>query len=230
MVTLMLAAVVGLNAAPNVKETAKASEALVAEGKKHFVQREYAKAIEKFEAAYDLDGKTIHLYNIGKCHDRLNQVGMALRHYREYLRLEPKAQQDDVVKQDIATAVRHLGDEGKQQLVIFAEPAEAEIRVDGEARARIRARGSRAPAYVELKDGPHHLVVSANGYQTEERRLETPLPATNLEQTFKLIAAQVSDAPKAPIVAGAIAPGATTGPGAETAKSPAPPRRIGVGT
>jgi hypothetical protein len=232
MFTLMLAAALGLNAAPNAREAAKAAEALVAEGKRHFVQREYPKAIEKFAAAYESDGKTIHLYNIGKCHDRLSDEGMALRYYREYLRLEPRAQQDGVVKEDIADAVRRLGEDGKQQLVVFTEPADAEVLVDGERPTRstdpMRTQAaSRGPAYVELKGGSHLVVVSAPGYRTEERRLEIPLPAGSFEQTFKLLVSRAAaDAP----VAATLAPAGLAGPPPEAAKGPSGPRRIGVGT
>jgi tetratricopeptide (TPR) repeat protein len=234
MFALILAISVTVDPAGDAEMSAKSkadADGLVAAAKKHFVQRQYAKAIEEFKAAFALDGKTADLYNIGKCHERLKETGTALRYYREYLRIEPTAEKDGLLKGDIANAIRRLKEEGKQQLVIVTEPAGADISVDGAKQPQPQRPAQKAsPAYVELKAGEHVFVVSAEGYQPEERPLKVPLPAGSTEQTFTLVAVP-SDAPKAPANA-TLTPvePAKPKPDIIVKESPKKPLRIGVAT
>lgn len=173
---------------------ANAGEAeLVSAAKKHFKQRQYAEAIAEFQAAYEAEKNSVRLYNIGKCYERLRETGKALRYFREYLRIEPTAARDDVLASEIANAERQLKEQGKQQIVIYAEPIGAQVFVD-------KVRQESSPAYVELRGAEHLIVVKAEGYKTEERRLKTPLPGGSAEVRFILHPAStpaVADAPKA---------------------------------
>lgn len=174
------------------KAKAKAKDVFT-EAKRLFAQRRYAEAILKFENAYAIWAHPVSLYNIGKCLERLGEPAMALRRFREYLRLEPQAAGDPSVKGDIANCERRLREKGVQQLVVFAEPATARIAVDGKPL-------SPAPAYVELKGGRHTLTVSADGYENEEQEFSMSTQhvrelTVNLRPAPK---AAKADAPTAP--------------------------------
>jgi hypothetical protein len=158
---LMLLVAVSLAAdAPSVPTVAELrADELSATAKTLFSVRRYTEAIDKFRESNALRPNTANIYNIGKCHERLGEAGMALRSYREYLRVEPEAEKDAAVQTDIANAEAHLRAEGKQQLVVFTEPATAQVAVDGQPL-------TGSPAYVELEAGAHQLAVSAEGYAT----------------------------------------------------------------
>jgi len=143
-----------------VSELAASAEELSAEGKRLFAQRRYHDAIARFQASNEVRPSTASLYNIGKCYERLGDAGLALRHYREYLRLEPTAAHDAAVEQAIAQAESRLREEGRQQLAVHVEPATARVVIDG-------ALVKGAPAYAELKAGEHQLEISSEGYVTQ---------------------------------------------------------------
>jgi len=194
MLALLLAVAVvarPVDAPPPAKADALGEAELVAAAKKHFAQRQYTEAIAKFQAAYAVGHKTVRLYNIGKCYERLQATGKALRYFREYLRLEPLAKHDEVLKGEIASATRQLSAQGTQQLVIMVNPPTAEVVVDG-------LRQDSVPAYVELAPGAHRLVARAQGYQPEERSLTAPLPTGDTEVRFELHPSSApADAPRA---------------------------------
>jgi hypothetical protein len=130
--------------------------------KKLFSQRRYAEAIVKFQEAYAFVAHPVILYNIGKCHERMNETALALRNYREYVRLDSKVAGDPVVRTEISNAERRLREKGLQQLVIYVEPSSARITVDGHPLPQ-------SPAYVELNAGTHIVTASAPGFEPEAR-------------------------------------------------------------
>jgi tetratricopeptide (TPR) repeat protein len=155
-------------------EAGAQADELSAAGKEQFAQRRYSDAIATFRKAEALRPKAANIYNIGKCYERLAEFGLALRHYREYLRIEADADKDASVQTDITNAEARLREEGRQQLVVFTEPSSARVSVDGQP-----VYG--APAYVELPAGPHRLTVTADGYATANLRLE--LSADRIAET-----------------------------------------------
>ncbi len=154
---LALLLVIALGADPSSPD-AKAKEHASA-ARKLFSQKRYTEAAERFTAAYRVGGNATNIYNVGKCYERLGDVPMALRSYREYRRLNPKADEDPVLRGDIANGERRLREKGVQQLAVYAEPSSASITIDGEPLGT-------SPVYVELKAGEHVLSVSADGYET----------------------------------------------------------------
>lgn len=181
MLTLVLVVSLAAGPAADTKVDAKVdamTRDLIAAAKKLFTQKRYTDAMEKFRSAYQAGGDTASLYNIGKCHERLGNTAMALRSYREYRRVESKAEKDAVLEGDIANGERRLREKGVQQLVVYADPPTAQIRIDGHAL-------EPSPAYVELRAGEHVLVVSANGYETTQYSFVMNV-ATIAERTVKL--------------------------------------------
>jgi hypothetical protein len=216
---LLAAAIAAQPGSPQPQSTAEEAQ-LVAAAKTHFKQRQYSLAIAKFQAAYELGKNTVRLHNIGKCYERLNETGKALRYFREYLRLEPTARQDDLLKGDIANAERRLKEQGLQQIAVFADPPGAEVRVD-------QVRQASMPVYLELTAGEHVFVVKAEGYETEERRLKVPLPGGSAEASFNLRPLKApADAPRAardvpPVPATSTAPKTVVARGATVERPPA---------
>jgi hypothetical protein len=140
----------------------KKAKELFQSGQKLYKQARYAEAIAKFEEAYLVRPHPVIYFNIGKCQEQLGETAKALRAYRDYLRLAPDAKDKETVSDAIANLERRLREKGMQQLMVFADPPNARIAVDG------KELGS-SPASVELVAGNHTLTVTADGYEKVER-------------------------------------------------------------
>jgi tetratricopeptide (TPR) repeat protein len=141
--------------------TQKARELFLA-AQKLYKEARYADAIAKFEEAYAVKPSPVLFFNIGKCHEQLGDVPKAMRAYRDYLRMAPDAKDKDTVSDAIANLERRLKEKGLQQLLVFADPPNAIIEVDGKVLGN-------SPASIELTAGNHKLVVKAEGFETTER-------------------------------------------------------------
>jgi hypothetical protein len=140
----------------------KKAKELFQSGQRLYKQARYAEAIAKFEEAYLVRPHPVIYFNIGKCQEQLGETAKALRAYRDYLRLAPDAKDKETVSDAIANLERRLRERGMQQLMVFADPPNAHIAVDG------KELGS-SPASVELIAGNHTLTVTAEGYEKVER-------------------------------------------------------------
>ena len=150
-------------AAPEAEsgDVAKAKE-LFQWGQKLYKQARYAEAIAKFEEAYSVRPHPVIYFNVGKCWEQLGETAKALRAYRDYLRLAPDAKDKETVSDAIANLERRLREKGMQQLMVFAEPANARISVDGKELGT-------SPVSVELIAGNHSLTVTAEGFEKVDR-------------------------------------------------------------
>lgn len=157
-----------------------------------YKQARYAEAISKFEEAYAVRPHPVIYFNIGRCHEQLGDTAKALRAYRDYLRLLPDAQDKENVTDAIANLERRLREKGVQQLMVFADPPQARIVVDGQDLGR-------SPATVELVAGNHTMMVTAEGYEKVERSFVMQTTrATEMTITLRPVASAplASDAPK----------------------------------
>ncbi|MBL8953438.1 MAG: PEGA domain-containing protein [Myxococcaceae bacterium] len=155
--------------APAAKKEEPASNDPAAKAKQIFgraqtlySQARYQEAIASFEEAYLLKPHPVIFFNIGKCWEQLGETAKALRAYRDYLRLLPDAADKDTVNDAIANLERRLKERGVQQLMVFADPPDAKIEVDGKGLGT-------SPASVELSAGNHKLAVTRDGYESVER-------------------------------------------------------------
>jgi hypothetical protein len=151
--------------------TARAKEAFT-EGQKLYKAGKYADAVARFEAAYAAKPHPSILFNIAKCWEQLDEVAKALRSFKDYLRADPDAKDKQSVVDSIANLERKLRAKGLQQIVIFAEPKDATITVNGKMLGT-------SPASTELPAGTHNLKVSANGYTPVERTFTMNLAKGN---------------------------------------------------
>ncbi len=159
--SLMLAAGPGEKAEPSPADIAKAKE-LFGAGQKFYKQGEYPDAIAKFEEANVIRPHPVIIFNIAKCYEQMGETAKSMRAYRDYLRLSPDAKDKESVSDSIANLGRRLKDKGVQQLMVFADPPNARIEVDGKHLGI-------SPASIELTAGAHKVVVRAQGFETNER-------------------------------------------------------------
>jgi PEGA domain len=142
-------------------ETARAKEAF-SSGQRLYKGGKFAEAMGRFEEAYRLKPHPSILFNIGKCWEQLGEVARALRSFKDYLHAEPDAKDKQQVSDAIANLERKLREKGLQQVLIYAEPPNARIEVNGKDLGV-------SPASVELPTGTHNLAVKADGYEALER-------------------------------------------------------------
>jgi tetratricopeptide (TPR) repeat protein len=71
-------------------------------GRQAFVEGRFENALVLFQRSYDLSGRSVLLFNIASCHDRLRQDEQALAAFRRYLEELPDAPNRDEVTGRIA--------------------------------------------------------------------------------------------------------------------------------
>ena len=149
-------------AAPQEDPSTVQARELFQWGQRLYKQARYAEAIAKFEEAYAVRPHPVIYFNIGRCYEQLGETAKALRAYRDYLRLAPDAKDRETVADAMVNLERRLREKGVQQLMVFADPPNARIEVDGKDLGT-------SPASVELVAGNHTLAVRAEGHDTVER-------------------------------------------------------------
>ncbi len=77
-----------------VTESRRKAEAEFLEGVASYKAKDYAKAIEHFEAALKLDRHPVLLFNLAVAADKKGDKAKAIEYYKEYLKTEPP---DDVI-------------------------------------------------------------------------------------------------------------------------------------
>jgi hypothetical protein len=155
-----------------------------------FKARRYAAAVVKFEEAYASRPSPVLFFNIGRCYEKLGETGKALRAYRQYLHDAPSASDARAVKTTIAKLERRLRKSGVQQLLVFADPTNAIIEVDGKVLGT-------SPASAELLHGTHELVAKAEGFEAQTQSF-TLTGEGSLELSVTLVKA--SPPPPPPVV------------------------------
>jgi hypothetical protein len=113
-------------------------------------------------------------YNLGQAYEKLGDIAAAVKAYKEYLRLVPKATDRPAV-QTIVTNLESRLAKGLQELSVNSDPKGANVSVDGKLRAT-------TPVTMELSYGPHELEVTHEGYDPAKRTVElTPQSAVTLD-------------------------------------------------
>jgi tetratricopeptide (TPR) repeat protein len=79
---------------------------LFQQGKEHYSQGQYEKAIASFEAAGKIRPSPILDYNIARCHENLGNTQKAIEHYERYLEKKPDADNSAHVRERVATLKR----------------------------------------------------------------------------------------------------------------------------
>lgn len=168
-----------LGADPSADPRLEEARAHVAEAKKAFAKRKFAVALQEFQAAQQLKPAPVLWFNIGKCHEKLNDIPKALRAYRTYLSEAPNAPDKKEVSKAIARMELKLRARGVQQLLVLAQPPGATASIPG--------KGSQpVPATFELRPGQYTVSVSLDGHQTTQRQVTiTPKGSVQLELVLR---------------------------------------------
>jgi hypothetical protein len=169
--TLLIATSAADNSVADAKTHFKAADRLYREAR-------YKEAISEFETAYRIRPHGVLFFNIGKCYEQLGDISNALRNYRRYLHDIPTAKDRALVSSAIANLEKRLASKGVQQLLVFAEPSGASVKVDDKPLGA-------SPVSIDLVAGPHRVVVSHEGYQEATRDVVVP-PDHSLEMEVVL--------------------------------------------
>jgi tetratricopeptide (TPR) repeat protein len=160
---LMLAVLLPANTpaapvAPNValaKAHFKRATALYRQGR-------YREAITEFEATYRAKPHGVLHFNIAQCYEKLGEIPAALQSYHEYLRELPKAEDRAEVLATMSNLEKRLAATGVQQLLVYSDPSDAEVWINGVLRGR-------TPLSTLLAHGTHSVSVVKPGYRTLTR-------------------------------------------------------------
>jgi len=157
---LTLAALLSAESEPadqlRAKDLARAAQ-------KNFREGHVKEAIAQYEEALALRPRAALHFNLARCFEAQGDVSAALREFREYLRLAPDATDRAVVQESVTALEARLAAKGVRQVLVLAEPARAELTVDGQPRGI-------APVYLELSPGAHVVTASAEGFESSEKK------------------------------------------------------------
>jgi tetratricopeptide (TPR) repeat protein len=163
LLTLVASAAHAASSLEEAKQHADNGQALYKEAR-------YREAVDELEKAISLSIKLkpeaagVINYNLGQAYEKLGDIGAAVKAYREYLRLVPKATDRAAVQTIIANLEARLA-KGVQELSVSSEPTGSNVSVDGKLRAT-------TPVTMELPYGAHDLELSHEGYDTAKRTVE----------------------------------------------------------
>jgi tetratricopeptide (TPR) repeat protein len=152
-------------------------------------QARYREAIAEFQAAYRLRPHGVLHFNIAQCYEKLGDIPAALTSYHDYLREVPGAEDRETVQRAISNLEARLAATGVQQILVYSDPPEAEVLIDGQSRGR-------TPLGMVLPHGAHVVTLVKDGYQTVTRDV-TLAPDRSLQLDLTLV--KGTSAPATPI-------------------------------
>ncbi len=147
-----------------------------------YEQQRYKDAIDLFTKANELSPNPAFSFNIGIAYEDMGDSALALKHYREYVRLAPRASDRDDVDRRIQRLEQKLQEKGVQQVTVLSTPEGATVTIDERAVGVTPWTGEIAP-------GHHKLKLYLQGYQDALRDFDQPpsraidVPVTLLEGT-----------------------------------------------
>ncbi len=155
-IVLVCAAVTTAAAQGHDKKKASEHFALAEQAEK---RKDYRRAIEEYERAYDAAPHPAMLYNIARNHERLGEPRAAAEHYRRYLD-ESEAPSD---RNKVEGRIRDLRSR-KSRLEVEATPAGAVVFIDDQERGA-------APLALTIDAGEHEIYVAASGKTSQVRTI-----------------------------------------------------------
>jgi len=132
------------------------------QGVRAFREGRYRDAIRFFSAARRLGGPSSEIWNIARCHQRLDEPEDAAQALEGYL------EQTDLMPSERTEATRELNELRRRpsQVAIDSDPAGASVTVDG------KPAGASTPVGVDVPPGPHRVRVERPGYRVYETDVE----------------------------------------------------------
>jgi hypothetical protein len=138
------------------------ARALDKEGAKAYAEGRYRDAIRAFEEAYRLGGPAFELWNIAKCHLRLDQSEQAADMLERYLAIP------NIPKDDREEANQQLESLKKRPstLTVTSTPSGAQVALDG------KAVGGKTPLSLSVPAGQHSVTVTSEGGATQTKQID----------------------------------------------------------
>jgi hypothetical protein len=147
---------------PAADDLARA-RALDQQGAKAYADGRYNDAIRYFEEAYRLGGPPFELWNIAKCHVRLDQPEQAAEVLERYLALQSLPPEDREEAEQQLDGLRKR----PSTLTVASSPTGAGVSIDGKP-----VEGARTPLTVSVPPGQHTVAVALPKYVIETREVE----------------------------------------------------------
>jgi outer membrane receptor for ferrienterochelin and colicins len=132
------------------------------EGVRAFREGRWMDAMRYFRASYRLGGPSSEVWNIARCHERLDDPEGAVTTLEQYLALRDLSPPDRAEAEREAQALRARA----STLTVTTSPAGALVTIDGKPAA------GPTPISVEVPPGSHSLSIHRDGYATETRPFE----------------------------------------------------------
>jgi hypothetical protein len=138
------------------------ARALDKEGAKAYGEGRYNDAIRYFEEAYRLGGPPFELWNVAKCHLRLDQLEQAATQLERYL-ATPNLPKED---REEASQQLELLTKRTSMLTVSSTPSGAQVTLDG------KILEGRTPLSVTIPPGSHTVVVSSASSPSVVRQVD----------------------------------------------------------
>ena len=201
--TLLLALTTPAVAAPRDEEVSRA-RVLDQQGVRAYKDGRYNDAIRYFSEAFKLGGPASELWNIAKCHLRLDEPEQASDAYDRYLMQQGLTPQDKAEAREELEELRRR----KSILTVASAPSRAVVYVDGK---RAEPAGT-TPFSVQLPPGFHKIDIELGGYKTFSKDFDAKFGRAII------VDAQLERDPNQPLTGPRETPGTRSTPG-----TPPPP-------
>lgn len=160
-------------------------------GQTAYQQGDFARAVEAWERAYEVDPRPLLLFNLAQAHERLGQLTEAAESLEEYLdRAEPDDENQSAAREKLASLRQRLARTG---IVVVGAPDGASIVVDGEPHSR-----APRPDPIPVSPGAHQVDLRLEGYRDFRAAVVVPPGQTvEVQATMELTAggAEAEDGP-----------------------------------
>ena len=160
---LLFALPASVLAAPKDEEVARA-RILDQQGVRAYKDGRYNDAIKYFSEAFKLGGPPSELWNIAKCHMRLDQPDQASDAYDRYL------MQPGLTPQDKSEAREELEELRRRRsiLTVASAPSHGTVYLDG----KHGEAAGQTPFSVQVPPGTHKVEIEQKGYRTFSQEIE----------------------------------------------------------
>jgi PEGA domain len=129
------------------------------QGVRAYREERYNDAIRYFDEARKLGGPPSEIWNIAKCHERLDEPEEATKYLQEYLDLKGLGATDRAEAEEQLHEIQHR----HSTVTISSSPSGATVYLEGHRWAGV------TPATVDVAPGDHRLTLEEPGYETVER-------------------------------------------------------------
>ena len=131
-------------------------------GVRLFKEGRFADAMRYFRSAYRLGGPSSELWNVARCHERLDDAESAAHAIDEYLAQQDLAPPERAEAEREGQALRAR----PSVLTVTTLPPGASVLLDG------KPTGGTTPLSFEVPAGAHSIAIRREGYAAETRPLE----------------------------------------------------------